>query len=117
MRRISDPGGTPTISGNIAITVDATALPINVNASGTSGQLDALDDRLFAAHIRNGRLWTAHNIAVDSTGVASPSRDRDAARWYDLSGPVGSGTPTVVESGTIFHSAAASSSGRWYAVP
>src|SRR5438552_5270938 len=82
MRRISNPGGTPAISANIAITVNATALPINVNASGTSGQLDALDDRLFAAHIRNGRLWTAHNIAVDSTGVASPSRDRDAERWY-----------------------------------
>src|SRR5437763_4125777 len=117
MRRISDPGGTPTISGNIAITVDATALPINVNASGTNGQLDALDDRLFAAHIRNGRLWTAHNIAVDSTGVASASRDRDAARWYELSVPVGSGTPTVVESGTIFDSAATASSARWYWIP
>src|SRR5438045_9740247 len=102
MRRISNPGGTPAISANIAITVNATALPINVNASGTSGQLDALDDRLFAAHIRNGRLWTAHNIAVDATGVSSPSRDRDAARWYELSVPVGSGTTLVVESGTIF---------------
>src|SRR6266478_6275398 len=117
MRRISDPGGTPAISANIAITVNATALPINVNANGTSGQLDALDDRLFAAHIRNGRLWTAHNIAVDSTGVASPSRDRDAARWYELSVPVGSGTPTVVESGTIFDSAATASSARWYWIP
>src|SRR5438445_1756008 len=117
MRRISNPGGTPAISANIAITVNATALPINVNTSGTSGQLDALDDRLFAAHIRNGRLWTAHNIAVDSTGVASPSRDRDAARWYELSVPVGSGTPTVVESGTIFDSAATASSARWYWIP
>src|SRR5437868_6867345 len=117
MRRISNPGGTPAISANIAITVNATALPINVNASGTSGQLDALDDRLFAAHIRNGRLWTAHNIAVDATGVASPSRDRDAARWYELSVPVGSGTPTVVESGTIFDSAATASSARWFWIP
>ena len=117
MRRISDPGGTPTISGNIAITVDATALPINVNASGTNGQLDALDDRLFAAHIRNGRLWTAHNIAVDATGVASPSKDRDAVRWYELSVPVGSGTPTVVESGTIYDSAQFASSARWFWIP
>jgi Chitobiase/beta-hexosaminidase C-terminal domain len=117
MRRISDPGGTPTISGNIAITVDATALPINVNASGTSGQLDALDDRLFAAHIRNGRLWTAHNIAVDATGVASPSKDRDAVRWYELSVPVGAGTPTVVESGTIYDSAQFASSARWFWIP
>src|SRR5438045_8902788 len=117
MRRISNPGGTPAISANIAITVNATALPINVNASGTSGQLDALDDRLFAAHIRNGRLWTAHNIAVDSTGVSSPSRDRDAARWYELSVPVGSGTPIVVESGTIFDSAQFASSARWFWIP
>src|SRR6266576_2018839 len=117
MRRISNPGGTPTISGNIAITVDATAWPINVNASGTSGQLDALDDRLFAAHIRNGRLWTAHNIAVDATGVASPSKDRDAVRWYELSVPVGSGTPTVVESGTIYDSAQFASSARWFWIP
>ncbi len=117
MRRISDPGGTPTISGNIAITVDATAGPINVNASGTNGQLDALDDRLFAAHIRNGRLWTAHNIAVDATGVASPSKDRDAVRWYELSVPVGSGTPTVVESGTIYDSAQFASSAGWFWIP
>lgn len=117
MRRISDPGGTPAISANIAVTVNATALPINVNASGTFAPIDSLDDRLFAAHIRNGRLWTAHNIAVDATGVASPSRDRDAARWYELSVPVGSGTPTVVESGTIFDSAATASSARWYWIP
>ena len=117
MRRISDPGGTPTISGNIAITVGATALPINVAASGTFAPLDSLDDRLFAAHIRNGRLWTAHNIAVDATGVASPSKDRDAVRWYELSVPVGSGTPTVVESGTIYDSAQFASSAGWFWIP
>jgi len=117
MRRISDPGGTPAISANIAVTVNATALPINVNASGTFAPIDSLDDRLFAAHIRNGRLWTAHNIAVDATGVASPSRDRDAVRWYELNVPVGSGTPTVVESGTIFDSATNVFSARWYWIP
>src|SRR5438132_11331172 len=118
LRRISNPGGTPSISSNIAITVDATAWPIAVSASGTSGQLDALDDRLFAAHIRNGRLWTAHNIAVDATGVAtSGSGARDAVRWYELSVPVGSGTPTVVESGTIFDSASLASSARQYWIP
>ena len=44
------------------------------NTGGTNGNLNALDDRLFAAHIRNGRLWTAHNIAVDAAGVASLRR-------------------------------------------
>jgi hypothetical protein len=119
MRRISNPGGTPSISGNIPITVDATALPVNVNAIGTAGQLDALDDRLFAAHIRNGRLWTAHNIAVDSNGIATSSSlvARDAARWYELSVPVGFGMPTVVQSGTIFDPTSSKWSARWFWIP
>ncbi|MEI7898643.1 MAG: hypothetical protein WCK89_00195 [bacterium] len=63
IRRVSTPGGTPTISGNLSVTVPPTEYPITVphlgNARGVSGYLDALDDRLLAAHIRNGRLWTA----------------------------------------------------------
>jgi hypothetical protein len=98
MRRISNPGGTPGISANILITVNATALPIDVPAVGSTLPMDSLDDRLFAAHIRNQQLWTAHNIGVDSSGTGSSSGDRDACRWYQLSVPVGSGTPTVVQS-------------------
>ncbi len=97
LRRVSNPGTTPSISANIPITVNSTAYPISVNhlgnTGGTNGQLDAIDDRLFAAHIRNGRLWTAHTIAVSGSGVSSsvdPQR-RDAVRWYELSVPVGSG--------------------------
>ena len=78
MRRISTPGGTPAISADILIPVNATAFPIPVdhlgNTGGIAGRLESIDDRLFAAHIRNGRLWTAHNIAVDATGVASNGR-------------------------------------------
>ncbi len=81
VRRISNPGGTPTISGNLNVTVPTTALPLSVPAQGTTGPgLDALDDRLFEAMI--GRdpdgtvsLWTAHNIRMNSLGV----RDRRAA--------------------------------------
>ncbi|MBV9618172.1 MAG: hypothetical protein JO201_03085, partial [Verrucomicrobia bacterium] len=116
MRRISNPGGTPSISSNIIITVNATAFPLNVPTLASNLTLDALDDRLFAAHIRNGRLWTAHNIAVNSSGVASAG-DRDAVRWYELSVPVGSGTPTVVQSGTIFDPSGSSSTARWYWIP
>ncbi len=72
--RISNPGGTPSISGNIPITVDATALPLDVPAVGSTFPMDGLDDRLFAAHIRNHQLWTAHNIAVDSSGTGSSER-------------------------------------------
>src|SRR5437588_1431897 len=114
MRRISSLGGMPSISSNSAITVNATAFPLTLNATGNSGALDALDDRLFAARIRNGRLYTEHNILVDSSGTASGG-DRDAARWYELSVPVGSGTPTIVQSGTIYDSAF--SSPRWFWIP
>lgn len=123
MRRVSDPGGTPTISANIPITVNSTALPISVdhlgNTGGSNGQLDGLDDRLFAAHIRNGRLWTAHNIAVTSAGVASNSdaQRRNGARWYELNVPVSSGTPTVVQSGTVFDSASTVATAHQYWIP
>jgi uncharacterized repeat protein (TIGR01451 family) len=120
MRRISDPGGTPAISANVAITVPATSFPITVdhlgNTGGTNGNLDAIDDRLFVAHIRNGRLWTAHSNAVTAAGVSSNSdaQRRDGVRWYELNVPAGAGTPTVVQSGTIFDSAATVAAARQY---
>src|SRR5262249_18721683 len=82
LRRVSNPATTPTISANISIaTPAATQFPLTVdhqgNTGGTNGKLDALDDRLFAAHIRNGRLWTAHNIGVNNAGVASGTIDRN----------------------------------------
>jgi hypothetical protein len=127
LRRVGTPGGTPTISGNIAITVNSTSLPIPVdhlgNTGGNNGRLDALDDRLFAAHIRNGRLWTAHNIAVTSAGVAastSNSQRRDGVRWYELNGirsADNGGTPVVVQSGTIFDTANTLSTSRQYWIP
>ena len=118
LRRISDPGGTPTISPNFSITVNATSVPIPVahlgNTGGNNGRLDAIDDRLFAAHIRNGRLWTAHDIGVTAAGVAggttgASGTKRDAVRWYELSGirsTDNGGIPMVVESGTVFDTSA-----------
>jgi hypothetical protein len=106
LRRVSNPGGTPTISANIPISVPATGSPMNSphlgNTRGTTGYLDGLDDRLYAAHIRNGQLWTAHAIGVNNTGVASGTLTRDGSRWYQLSVPAGSGTPTLVQSGTVY---------------
>jgi hypothetical protein len=120
LRRVSDPGGSPSISGNIAITVNATYWPFLVphegNTGGTNGYLDALDDRLFAAHIRNGRLWTAHNIGVNKNGVANVrGGNRDGVRWYELDGIVSPGTPSVYQSGTVYDSAPANP--RFYWIP
>lgn len=116
MRRVSNPGTTPSISANILIsTVNATTFPETVNhlgnTGGTNGRLDALDDRLFAACIRNGRLWTAHNFEVNSSGVASSSGSRIGTRWYELTSLTG--TPSINQSGTIFDNAATNPISYW----
>ena len=112
LRRVSDPGGTPSISPNIPITVATTSSSIPIqhlgNTGGNNGRIDGLDDRLYAAHIRNGRLWTAHNIRVDATGVASSgAQSREAARWYEMNGIAARQwrCADVVQSGTVFDSA------------
>jgi hypothetical protein len=111
LRRVTDPAGTPSISGNISIATPATtSFPVLVphlgNTNGNSGRLSALDDRLFAAVIRNGRLWTAHNIGVTNAGSATGTRTRNAARWYQLQNVASPGVPSFVQSGTLFQPSA-----------
>ncbi len=88
LRRVSNPGGTPTISGNVAIAVSPTAAPITVrhlgNLGSTNGQIDGGDDRLTSASLVNGRLWTAHTIGVTDTGQADATADRNGVRWYEI---------------------------------
>lgn len=115
LRRVSTPGGTPSISSNVAITIPTTSAPITVphlgnTIIGSDGELDALDDRLFAATVRGGELWTAHNIGVNSSGTTS-SPTRDAVRWYRI-GSLG-GTPTVNDSGTIYDGTASNPLFYW----
>jgi hypothetical protein len=105
LRRVADPGGTPSISSNILITVPSTAFPLSASQTGSKKTLDTLDDRLFAATFRDGELWTAHNIGVNSSGVASAAT-RTAVRWYELTGIPSGQTPSIVQSGTIFDGAA-----------
>ncbi len=106
LRRITNPGGaSPTISTNISLSVNTTRNPIKVrhsgNTGGTNGYLDALDDRLFAATIKNGNLWTAHNIGVRNNGVSNTvSNSRNAARWYEIQNL--NTTPSVRQSGTLY---------------
>ena len=115
LRRVSTPGGTPSISANLLVTVSATTSSINVphlgNTGGTNGNLDGLDERLYAAHLRSGRLWTAHNMQVNTSGVASASGGRNGSRWYELQNL--STTPTVFQSGTVFDSAASNPKSFW----
>ncbi|MFL6262258.1 MAG: DUF11 domain-containing protein, partial [Thermoanaerobaculia bacterium] len=125
-RRVSNPGSlTPTISGNISVTVPTTTLSGTQairyvqhagNAGGNNGLLDTLDDRFYQTMIRNGRLWAAHNFTVSSAGVASTAvQSRNATRWYEFQNLTG--TPTVVQSGTVFDNAGTRAAARQYWIP
>jgi hypothetical protein len=114
--RITDPGGTPSISGNLGITVPTTATPLPVPAQGTTGGIDALDDRLFESMIGtapNGTvsLWTAHNIRMDAAGNGSATGNRDGARWYQI-GSLDT-SPSLTQSGSVFDTAATNPTFYW----
>jgi hypothetical protein len=112
LRRITDPGGTPSISGNLDIPVATTTNPIPVPHMGSDGRpLDAVDERLMNAVVRNGQLWTIHNIQVDATGAGSSTGGRDGTRWYQL-GNLDT-TPTVTQFGTVFDPSAANPLSWW----
>jgi uncharacterized repeat protein (TIGR01451 family) len=117
IRRVSDPGGTPTLSGNLGVAVPTTTAPI-AQVQPTPGKtLDALDARLFAAMIHVNKitgarsLWTAHNIQVDSSGAGSGSGGRNGSRWYEIGALTTS--PALVQAGTLFDPAATNPFGYW----
>jgi len=104
IRRVSNPGGTPSISGNLSLTVPATTSPRSVPVKGSTFPLDGSDERLVSAQLKNGSLWTAHQIQVNSSGVASSTGGRDGVRWYQITNLTGA--PILNQSGTLFDSAA-----------
>lgn len=112
LRRISNPGGTPSMSSStitIPLNGSTMTVPHLGNTGGANGNLDGLDYRLLAAHVRNGRLWTAENVAVDNAGnssAAGATVTRNAVRWYELDGIATGQTPSVRQSGTLFQPSA-----------
>ncbi|MCE7958893.1 MAG: hypothetical protein DYH06_13310, partial [Acidobacteria bacterium ACB2] len=119
LRRVTDPAGSPSLSGNVNLTVPATSNPLGVPTLSPGGSIDAIDDRLFAAHLRNGRLWTAHNIAVTSAGVGATSgaNRRTAVRWYELEGIPTGQTFALTQSGTVYDSVATATSATQFLMP
>jgi len=99
---INNPGSlTPILSSPVSVSISPEKGPLGgvLSVNSPARGLDDLDDRLFAAVIRDGHLWTAHNVAVDATGNANAaSPNRDAVRWYDLD----LAGPSVHQSGTVF---------------
>ncbi len=119
VRRVSDPAGSPTLSGNDTVIVPTTYFPINVPHLGMTANryLDALDDRLYAAQIHRNSitgtstLWTAHNLRVSNTGVASSGGNRDGSRWYEITNlPT---KATLRQAGTVFDAAASNPAYYW----
>ena len=113
--RITNPGGGSPSAAATLLSVPATRTGAAVPAQGSNHPLDKLDDRLMNAQLRNGHLWAAHHICVDTTGTAPnvpcPAGDRDGIRWYDLTS-LGS-SPTLNQSGTVFDSAVSNPSFYW----
>jgi PKD repeat protein len=116
--RVSNPGGTPSLSTNL-VSVPAFDSPIQqVHKGDTLGRkLDAIDTRLFGAQINKNQLtgvsslWTAHNIAVNSSGNPSTHGPRNASRWYEIRNLTS--TPSAFQSGVLFDSATSNPRGFW----
>ena len=103
--RIGTPGGTPTLSSANVYVPNYYWYYSAPHLGGTAGDLSIAGDRLYAAHLRNGRLWLVHNVLADATGTSSATGDRGASRWYEIK-DVSTATPSVTQSGTFFDAAA-----------
>lgn len=120
IHRISNPGAVPSASAVINLTVPQTSFPLSQVSSGAAQNMDANDDRIFAAMIRKNKiagtssLWVAHAIAVTSAGVGATSGAgrRNGARWYEINNLTA--TPALVQSGTVFDNAASNPRGYWF---
>lgn len=108
IRRVTDPGGNPVLSGNNLVTVPTLGNPSNFTPLGSTSPVDSLDLRTYTAQIKLNRitgvrsLWMSHNTKVNSSGVGSGSGDRMGSRWYQITNMTA--TPTLVQSGTMFSS-------------
>lgn len=108
IRRVTNPGGVPSISGNLTVSgIPATRFPVLqvVEGSNPNRRLDALDDRLLAATIHKNKitgastLWAAHNIGVNDQCVATTTSPRNGSRWYEFENLTT--TPSLRQAGTL----------------
>jgi len=122
IRRVTNPGGVPSISGNLTLSgIPATSFPVLqvVEGSNPNRRLDALDDRLFAATIHKNKitgastLWAAHSIGVNDLCVATSTNPRNGSRWYEFENLTT--TPSLKQAGTLCDPASTNPRGFWIA--
>ncbi len=101
---ILNPGSeSPTAEGPFLIKAPQICQSLPVPSQGAEKNIDtAVGDRLIMAQIRDGRLWTAHNVGIDNQGkCCTPmSVTRDGARWYEIN--IKHEQPTLIQHGTLF---------------
>jgi hypothetical protein len=113
-RTLTWSGSTPTLSTTKTLVTPAYGDPFSlpVPSKGSTLPIDAGDDRLLMAVIRDHNLWTARTVGVNNSGTAS-NVDRDAAEFLELN--VTSTTASLIQSGREFDTAA--SNPRFYYYP
>lgn len=107
LRVIKDAATTPSISPNTPLTIFATVYPLLVdhldNKKGLRGYLDPIDDRLADSHIRDGKLYTVHNVGVNYRGISSYNKPatRTGSRWYEIDLSFVN-RPVLTHAGTVY---------------
>jgi hypothetical protein len=101
--QVFNPGSeSPTLSDPILIEVPQICLSLTVPHRNGEKNLTSNDSRLIMAQIRDGHLWTTHNIGVNNKGKCCTTKQptRDGSRWYEID--IKLERPTLIQYGTLF---------------
>ncbi len=117
MKRITYSGASPVLSADINVVIPANLDAIGQAAQGSSGTLDAVGGRYYAAMVMANKitgattLWLAETIGVNASGVSAATITRNASRWLEIQNLTT--TPVLNQAGTLFNNAAANPRGFW----
>jgi hypothetical protein len=115
LRRVNNPGSSaPTLGPEMLVPVPQGLgyAGLSVNTADATTDLDPLEWRLMSAHLRDERLWTTNTQFVNASGVLPEgSAARAAVRFYEID--VSTALPALLQTGTIYDSAATNPFNYW----
>ena len=115
IRRVTNLATTPTLGSELVVAVPQGLVfaGLSVDTADSTFNIDALEWRMLAAHLRNGHLWTSNTQFVNAAGAVTKiaSGSRAAVRFYDID--VTNPSPSLVQTGTIYDSAASNPFNYW----